>query len=34
LEYLRGRIGVPRDFTLPEAKELRAHLTWLIGELG
>jgi glutathione S-transferase len=33
LEYLRERISVPRDMTLPEARQLRAHLNWLADEL-
>ncbi len=33
LEYLRARIGVPRDMTLPEARQVRGALSWLIDEL-
>jgi len=33
LEYLRERVSVPRDMTLPEARQLRAHLNWLADEL-
>jgi glutathione S-transferase len=33
-EYLRDRIGVPRDLKVPAARQLRAHLNWLIGELS
>lgn len=33
LEYLRERISVPRDMTLAEARQLRAHLNWLADEL-
>jgi glutathione S-transferase len=30
LRYLRDRVGVPRDLPLPAARELRAHLNWVI----
>lgn len=33
LEYLRGRVGVPRDLNLPSARQLRAHLTWVMDHL-
>jgi glutathione S-transferase len=33
LAYLRDRVGVPRDMTLPAAKELRAHINWAIGKI-
>lgn len=33
LEYLRERISVPRDMTLSEARQLRAHINWLADEL-
>eukprot|EP00891_Asterochloris_glomerata_P004643 jgi/Astpho2/4643/e_gw1.00067.117.1_t len=31
--YLRDRVGVPRDLPLPAARQLRAHLNWLIDNL-
>ncbi len=31
--YVRDRVGVPRDLPLPAARQLRAHLTWLIDAL-
>jgi len=33
-EYLRDRVGVPRDLKLPAARQLRAHLNWLIDTVG
>ena len=32
-EYLRDRVGVPRDLPFPAARQLRAHLNWLIDSL-
>lgn len=32
-EYLRDRVGVPRDLKLPAARQLRAHLNWMIDTL-
>eukprot|EP00200_Dunaliella_tertiolecta_P018774 CAMPEP_0202399818 /NCGR_PEP_ID=MMETSP1128-20130828/2275_1 /ASSEMBLY_ACC=CAM_ASM_000463 /TAXON_ID=3047 /ORGANISM="Dunaliella tertiolecta, Strain CCMP1320" /LENGTH=483 /DNA_ID=CAMNT_0049003223 /DNA_START=238 /DNA_END=1689 /DNA_ORIENTATION=- len=31
--YLRDRVGVPRDMRFPAARQLRAHLNWLIDSL-
>jgi glutathione S-transferase len=33
LQYLRDRIGVPRDMTYPAARQLRAHLNWCSDQL-
>lgn len=33
LGYLRDRVGVPRDLKLPSARQLRAHLTWVMDSL-
>ena len=30
VRYLRDRIGVPRDLKFPEARQLRAHVNWMI----
>ena len=34
LEYMRDRVGVPRDMRLPAARQLRANLNWAIRGLS
>lgn len=31
--YLRDRVGVPRDLPFTAARQLRAHLNWLIDTI-
>jgi hypothetical protein len=33
LEYLRIRVGVPRDMTVHGARQFRAHINWFIDQL-
>ena len=33
LEYLRDRVGVPRDMRMPAARQFRAHLNFVIKNL-
>jgi glutathione S-transferase len=33
-EYMRDRVGVPRDMPLPAARQLRAHLNWFIDTVA
>lgn len=34
LAYFRDRVGVPRDLPLPAARQLRAHVNWIIDGLA
>ncbi|GMH40786.1 hypothetical protein BSKO_08690 [Bryopsis sp. KO-2023] len=33
LEFVRERVGVPRDFRLAQARQFRAHLNWMIDSV-
>lgn len=34
VEYLRDHVGVPRDLKLPAARQLRAHMNWMLDRIG